>query len=229
MTLTVQEVGGASSVVGHQGANNTAQAVNQDYDTFLRLLTAQIKNQDPLAPIDGTEFVAQLATFSQVEQQILANGKLDGLAAMMQGVNARLDVSYIGKEVEAEVDKFSHEGGSKQFAYAVSDEADSVRILIKNEAGDTVRILDGESGYGRQDITWDGKDVEGVVAPAGIYNVEIVAMKDEDEIEASIVTTDIVKEIIRDPATGDSMLVLEGGGHVYTENVLRILNPGAAA
>jgi flagellar basal-body rod modification protein FlgD len=73
---TVNAVGSATSA---QGASATSSVGDLDYDAFLRLLIAQLKNQDPTKPMDSTEFVAQLATFSQVEQSIAANDKLDSL------------------------------------------------------------------------------------------------------------------------------------------------------
>jgi len=74
---TVQSVSAASSSA--TSSTNNASAAAMDYQAFLRLLIAQLKNQDPTKPMESTEFVAQLATFSQVEQSIAANTKLDSL------------------------------------------------------------------------------------------------------------------------------------------------------
>lgn len=79
--------------------SNTANVTNQvDYQTFLKLLVAQMKNQDPLSPMESTEYVAQLATFSQVEQSIQMNRKLEDL---LQNTTMSQAASLIGKEIES--------------------------------------------------------------------------------------------------------------------------------
>ncbi|MEM7747734.1 MAG: flagellar hook assembly protein FlgD [Pseudomonadota bacterium] len=76
------QVDATTSATTASTANSTSQAATVDYDTFLRLLVAQIENQDPTNPMDSTEQVAQLATFSQVEQTIQTNAKLDQMLTL---------------------------------------------------------------------------------------------------------------------------------------------------
>ncbi len=76
------QVDATTSATAASTANSTSQAATVDYDTFLRLLVAQIENQDPTNPMDSTEQVAQLATFSQVEQTIQTNAKLDQMLTL---------------------------------------------------------------------------------------------------------------------------------------------------
>src|SRR5919106_1747230 len=74
--------------------------ISKDYDMFLRLMTAQLKNQDPLQPLDGTEFVAQLAQFSGVEQQIKTNERLDALLGALTRSAAEVSLGFLGRTVE---------------------------------------------------------------------------------------------------------------------------------
>lgn len=91
--MTVPAVG---SSTGTQSTASKAQTV--DYQSFLRLLVAQMKNQDPTAPMDSTDYVAQLATFSQVEQSVQINAKLDGI---LQASTFAQAGDLIGREIES--------------------------------------------------------------------------------------------------------------------------------
>lgn len=116
---------------------NAANATNQvDYQTFLKLLVAQMKNQDPLSPMESTEYVAQLATFSQVEQSIQMNRKLED---MLQNTTMAQAASLIGKEIE------SMDGTVKGTVMEVELYTDGIAAILENgekiamSAGVTIR------------------------------------------------------------------------------------------
>src|SRR5919108_4942353 len=84
---------------------NARTRLSDNYDTFLVLLTAQLQNQDPLAPMDSTQFTQQLVQFSQVEQQIRTNEQLTGLVAQYQAASAGAALSYLGRDAIIEADE----------------------------------------------------------------------------------------------------------------------------
>lgn len=147
-------------------------------DEFLKLLVTKLANQDPLQPSQDTEFVAQLATFSSLEQLISLNQGLESLAAG-QGelVNAQV-LTLIGKEalVEGGGQVRIKNGQADPMVYSVPREAESVSLTIKNADGETVRTLPLEtSPNGRVDLDWDGTDEQGNALADGDYAVEIHA------------------------------------------------------
>ncbi len=115
--------------VGMSGAATSAAKASVDYQSFLRLLVAEMKNQDPTQPMDSTQYIAQLASFSQVEQSIQVNSKLDSLLQLTQLTQAG---SIIGKTVTSADEKISGVVNSVKLTseglVAVLDTGDSLLI-----------------------------------------------------------------------------------------------------
>src|SRR5262245_53941482 len=118
------------------GVDRTTLADN--FDTFLVLLTAQIQNQDPLSPMDSTQFTQQLVQFSQVEQQIRTNEQLEGLVGQYQAASAGAALSYLGKDAIIDADETYLAGGSANWAYTLPETATSLTINVKDANGRTV-------------------------------------------------------------------------------------------
>lgn len=171
-----------------QSAQSEADGkLTQDYNTFITLLTTQLQNQDPLQPMDSSQFTQQLVQFSAVEQQITANKKLDQLISLQQTNGGVTMLGFIGKEVEVGSDKLVHETGkTSEFAYALDDVTSDVTITIKDKDGQVVRTMTSQSGtIGRHEITWDGKNDGGTVLPSGTYTIAVTG-KDSTGQDAAI-------------------------------------------
>jgi flagellar basal-body rod modification protein FlgD len=149
--------------------------IAKDYDMFLRLMTAQLKNQDPLQPLDGTEFVAQLAQFSGVEQQIKTNERLDSLLGALTRSAAEVSLGFLGRTVETASGKVELEAGvPAPFAFEVAKPADKAVAVITDADGVEVRKLDVDAGtLGRREAIWDGLDGFGNPAPPGVYSIRV--------------------------------------------------------
>ena len=102
-------------------AANSRTRLSDNYDTFLVLLTAQLQNQDPLAPMDSTQFTQQLVQFSQVEQQIRTNEQLEGLVGQYQAASAGAALSYLGKDAIIQANETYLAGGAANWAYSSRD------------------------------------------------------------------------------------------------------------
>ncbi len=162
------------------GAGRTRLAEN--FETFLSLLTTQLKNQDPLAPMDGNQFTQQLVQMTGVEQQLLSNQLLTSL------VNKGSDaigsaVNLIGKEVTAEKGTAEMSKGMAEWSYELPGDANMATAEVRNAAGQVVNSWDVDETLltkGRHDIAWDGTVVkDGVVLPdkatSGTYTLTVKA------------------------------------------------------
>lgn len=145
-------------------------------DAFLTMLVAQLQNQDPLNPMDGTDFSAQLAQFSQLEQLINLNDSMDTLANSFSQNNESDVVSYIGKQVTGNVDVMNVDEGTVSGGfYNLSKPAD-VMISITDADGNTVKTLyEGQQANGSHLISWDGTDNAGKAVDDGTYNYTVLA------------------------------------------------------
>ena len=175
------EVNAAAQSQQPQGQSKLATAdLADNFDTFLVLLTEQLKNQDPLDPLKSEQFVQQLVQFSSVEQQIASNESLEALLALQQSDAQLKALDFIGKEATVNTRFNFLKDGEATWEYGLAQEADTVEILIFDEDGKQVRRLEGEKGEGVHEVTWDGKDEAGNALPEGVYEIEIVA-KDADK------------------------------------------------
>jgi flagellar basal-body rod modification protein FlgD len=120
--------------------SSAATSAATDFETFLSLLTAQMKNQDPLKPLDSTDFVAQLASFSSVEQQIRTNDSLSQIQQMLGGSSPSGLSTWIGVQVQVLKDP-QFEGVPIDVFVAPAAEADRVELVVQNSAGEEVQRL----------------------------------------------------------------------------------------
>lgn len=146
---------GTSQAASVATASTVATAGSADFDTFLKMLTAQLKNQDPLNPMEGTEFAVQLATFSGVEQQAQTNKLLNQLITQLGGGGGLGQMAdWIGKEARTTAPVWF---GDKALTLAVDPDpaADSVILVARNAAGR--EIGREEIGPGAGQIDWFGR------------------------------------------------------------------------
>jgi flagellar basal-body rod modification protein FlgD len=139
---------------------------------FLDLLTTQLQFQDPLKPMESTDFVAQLAQFRELESALETNKKLDSLVqgtAIMNNLNA---AGLLGRTIQRVGGSISHTAEqSEKIIYRLNDDASEVVIHVANESGSVVKTLAMKElqGQGAHEVTWDGKDNNGNKLPAGNY------------------------------------------------------------
>lgn len=167
---------GATSSTTKSATDAAKDKLTSDYTTFLKLLTTQLQNQDPTNPMDSAQFTQQLVQYSQVEQQIKSNEKLDALLAAQNSAGVGSSLGYLGKTIEMDGAYLSTDatsGGS--FNYTLSDVATTATIKIYNESGTLVRTSTGSGTLGKHTVTWDGKDDDGHQLPAGVYGVSVTA------------------------------------------------------
>jgi len=163
---------------------NSANKLAKDLDSFLLLLTSQLKNQDPLSPMDSTEFTNQLTQFAQVEQQINLNASLNNLIGLTQQSIVSNAVNYIGKTIEGESSQVPLSDGKLKAAYGLLADASQVTVVVRDDTGNIVYSRAGETTKGVHEFTWDGKDDNGTQMSDGTYQITITAMgADETPVE----------------------------------------------
>ncbi len=197
----------ASSVT--QASAKASNGLADNFDTFLTLLTTQLKNQDPLSPMESAEFTNQLVQFSSVEQSIQSNKYLESLISLTSTNASTSALGYIGREVVFTGNQVKLSGGSASWTYEVDPKATSSAITVKNAAGKVVYSGAGETGNGIHAFTWNGKDVNGIAQPNGIYTVSMGAL---DDAKKALNVKVFSKGIVDAVETLDGKPVLTVGG-----------------
>jgi len=187
-------------------------------DAFLKLLLTQLQHQDPLDPVQNEDFVAQLAQFSSLEQLQSINNTLSSeeeaaaTTEVRQAVQNNTAVALIGKEVEVATDTIGFTGsGSVELNFHLEAPATHVNLHIVDGQGDVVRSLtESNPDVGEGSVVWDGKDADGRLVPAGVYNV--LALAENGEGDTVPVSASLVGEVtgVR-YESGEPVLILEGG------------------
>ncbi len=155
-------------------ADKAKSKIASDLGTFLKLLTTQLKNQDPLSPLKSAEFTNQLVSFANVEQSIAQSKHLEKLVGLQKNNEVTGAVSYIGKTVEIENDKFYLKGGEKvKFSYILPTNSKRSILTISNEKGEVVYTGKASSIKGEHVYTWDGKKAGGGSFKDGVYTIKI--------------------------------------------------------
>ncbi len=161
-------------------ANQTAQqriSLADDFSQFLTLLTTQLQNQDPLAPMDSTEFTNQLVQFSQVEQQINSNAKLDSLLQIQLASISSVALGYVGMDVSYLSAEMNYDGAQPVTVnYALGEGAAVAKMNVYNEKKELVYSIEAPKSVGQNKIVWDGTTSNGTKAEPGTYTVSLDAV-----------------------------------------------------
>ena len=153
--------------------------VGEEYNSFLKLLTAQLRNQDPLAPLDSTQFVEQLATFSSLEQDVKSNSSLDVIAAKMSDLYAIAASQWIGQTVSVETSWVPFSSQAVDFIVDIPEEADRAILSVKNSAGEVVwtETVDPEA----DSFSWDGRNqATDAISPEGQYQFGVELYRNDE-------------------------------------------------
>ena len=148
-------------------------------DDFLKLLTVQLRYQDPLNPMENTEFIAQMAQFSSLEQLQNMNQTMErsqGAEAELQAAfKNNLVTSLVGKAVEVPTQEVAYDGETTEVAYRLGPQARSASLQILDARGQLVRELELDTSQAYNTVEWDGKSVSGDKVPKGVYLAVVTA------------------------------------------------------
>ena len=195
--------------------------LSADYDMFLKLLTAQMQNQDPLDPMDTAQYTQQLVQYSQVEQSIEQTSTLKTMLSTMGTQNLTQASSLIGRSVETDSATAGIASGSPaQWVWDAPRDVTSMTATFKDAAGKVVDTRDITPNAASGNFSWDGKTTGGKDMPAGNYTVSIAA---KDTAGNSVtVTPHAVGKVSDVQLEGNNVLVTINGMQIATSQLVRI-------
>ena len=168
----------------------------QNFDTFLTLLTTQLKNQDPLAPTDTNQFTQELVSFSQVEQQIKTNSQLTSLLNNQASAETISALPSIGRTIEYQGSQGALQNGNVIFSYTLPSTAASVRINILDPKGNVVSSAQGDGSAGKHSFTWNGQNASGLQLADGTYTLQVLAVDSKNQqITATTTATGTIDNV----------------------------------
>jgi flagellar basal-body rod modification protein FlgD len=211
-----------SSIDTNTAAASMRQTTGMNKDDFLQLLVTQLKSQDPLNPQDSSEFVAQLAQLTQVEQTYNINTNLKNLLSSQNNFSNMSAMSLIGKEITtASSQVVLNEGGQPALPFSLASDATQLTLEIKDATGRTVRTLtQGATSAGVRSATWDGMDDNGQPVPAGTYTFAVSGL---DATGQAISATPLFRgRVTGVNLEGDTPVLTVNGIYVPLTSVLEV-------
>jgi len=204
--------------IGQQQQRKRASSGNDlDMDSFLTLMTAQMKNQDPTKPMDSAQYLGQLAQFASVKGLQQLDTRLAGMSTMMGEQQAVSVSDLIGKNAFIKSDTGSRAAGGKIDGKFTSTGSGKVTVDIKDSKGTLIREMQVDaSGTGDVDFSWDGLDNGGAAAPAGEYTFSA-------QLGATKLDTQIASRIDSISYTANGIVLnLDGHDNVTFDQILSI-------
>jgi len=197
--------------------------LSEDLDNFLTILTTQLQYQDPLSPMDTTEFTNQLVQFANVEQAIQQNKNLESLIQLQETDIMVGAVSYIGKEVEVTGQTAKLEDGSAEFIYTLPEDAAAAIVAIFDANGTQVYYGKAETSAGTHTFVWYGVGTKGETLAEGNYTIQIAAADEDGE---QITPAYAVRGLVTGVGIEDGVPLLDLDGlDVPLANVVRVIEP----
>lgn len=219
-------VGSIGSTSSSTSGGVSRQTIADNFDTFLTLLTTQLKNQNPLDPLDTNQFTQQLVQFTGVEQQLKTNDFLESMMLSTQNASNSQAVSYVGKTVTASGSRSELVNGQATWNFAVDEPAD-IDITVRDADGNVVFSKRGSVGQGESVFTWDGIGDDGNRKPDGSYSVTIEGRDGDGNLVD--VLTEMTGEVTGIDFTGSEPVLIVGNARVNLSSVLSVRAAPTAA
>ncbi|MFK7867945.1 MAG: flagellar hook capping FlgD N-terminal domain-containing protein [Roseobacter sp.] len=201
--------------------SQAAAVLSSDFETFLQMLTAQAKYQDPLEPIDSSEYAAQLAQFSMVEQQVLSNDLLTALADQLGAGNIAQMSGWIGLEARTQA-PVPYSGEAVTVLPQSEAGADEAILVVTNASG--TEVARRQIPLGSEPVEWDGRNSAGAFVQPANYSFSVESRTAGTVIGNSPADTYTrITEARREGS--DAVFVLAGGSQVRTNEVAALREP----
>ncbi|MEP2717360.1 flagellar hook capping FlgD N-terminal domain-containing protein [Pseudophaeobacter sp.] len=222
MTTEVSSATAAASTNTTSSGAASGTKLTSDFDTFIKLLTAQAKYQDPTEPMDNTEYASQLAEFSMVEQQVLTNDNLGSALDQLGLGNMAALTGWVGMEVRSATAAQFDGTNPINVAPNPAAAADDVTLVVKNSDGDEVNRI--TLPVSAEPYNWDGTNFGGDTVPAGAYSFVV-----ESKVKGEVVLSEIaeVYTSVRETRMqgNDVVLINETGAAILATSVTALRDP----
>ncbi|WP_333818272.1 flagellar hook capping FlgD N-terminal domain-containing protein [Tabrizicola sp.] len=214
--MDVPSATSASSSAGTTGTGGSATTISSDFNTFLKMLTVQMQNQDPLNPIDSADYAVQLATFSGVEQQVRTNQLLADMQGKFQQLGMAEMASWIGKEARSAA-PVAYDGTPVTLSPNPAVGANRAVLVVKDAQGNLVSRE--EIPVSAKPYQWLGAGIDGSPLPSGTYSIALESLNGETVI-SSLPVEHYARVIeAKGGGTSGTRLVLQGGVEVLATDV----------
>lgn len=219
--MDIAPVSSATNAAAAQASRSASTALSSDFETFIKMLTVQMENQDPLNPMESTEFATQLATFSGVEQQVKSNDLLSALGTQMSLMGVSQLSGWIGMEGRA-VAPVAFDGAPVNLTISGDNLADRHELVVRDSRGNEVQRL-AVSGE-REEIAWLGSDGSGNPLPSATYDLAVESFSGEEVVSSTPVQVHgrIIEARVD---AGQTVLVMENGQEVEAASLLGLRLP----
>ncbi|RWR33836.1 flagellar basal body rod modification protein [Sinirhodobacter populi] len=213
---TITAASGAATTTNTYTAKET---ISSDFQTFLTLMTTQLQNQDPTSPIDSSDYAAQLAQFSQVEQQVKTNDLLEALSAQLGGSGMSQYADWVGMRALAQTPALFDGTAPVTMAFDVASGADQAVLVVKNAAGTEVTRL--PVPVDASEVAWNGTDASGNLLGAGVYSFSFESYSNGELLSANAaqVYSGITEVRL---GTGGVTLLLDNGQEIAPGDVVAL-------
>ena len=206
----------------NSGAAVSRATIASNFDTFLQLLTTQLKNQSPLDPLDTNQFTQQLVQFAQVEQQMRQNEQLATIVSLEKAAQSSYALGFVGATVAVDGATARLADNKAAWSFAVEKPA-AATINIKNATGQTVYTGNFTMQAGLQNFAWDGRNNNGAQMPAGNYTIQVVA---KDAAGQPVAVSTEVQVIVDSVDLTKSPAELSMNGQSFTlDKIKRVVRP----
>ncbi|WP_019904643.1 flagellar hook capping FlgD N-terminal domain-containing protein [Methylobacterium sp. 77] len=220
MTSGITGTTSTSSTSSTKTATGTSQEIAGNFQQFLTLLTTQLKNQNPLDPLDTNQFTQQLVQYAGVEQQLKSNDRLDSILSNSKAASAASATSFVGQTVTADGQVADLKDGSATWTLTPSRAAKQAAITITDAKGNVVATQTKTLSEGAQSFTWDGRSTSGFTSANGSYSIKVDAI---DATGAKVnVDTKVAGKVDGVDLSGTSPVLLIGKLRVPISSVQNI-------
>ncbi|WP_370262929.1 flagellar hook assembly protein FlgD [Limnobacter sp.] len=203
-------LGGASSkaTASKKKDDNSPDAIQE---RFMSLLVAQLKNQDPLAPMDNAQVTSQMAQLNTVTGIQNLNATMENMAAQFSANQTVQATGMLGRAILTEGNSMRLSQGEARASMEIGQSVDSLQVNVLDKQGNVLRSIDlGAQSKGVHEFTWDGKDSSGGTVPEGMYKFEVVAKAAEKSVAVTPLTLSVVQGVRNAGAEGSKLLTSNG-------------------
>jgi len=220
LTTATQNSALTNATPSKDGTDGPA-GLTSDFETFLNMLTVQMKNQDPLNPVKSSDFAAQLATFSSVEQQVQTNELLKSLGEQVTAQSMGQLAGWIGMDAAAEM-PVRFDGAPVTLSVSPAAEAEAASLVVRDAAGAVVQRA--PMGPALTRVSWAGLDADGYPLPPGEYHLETESVVGEEVVSVTPVEVHGTIAEARQEA-GQPMVVMTTGQTVPAGDIRAVMPP----